>query len=205
MYTITLENLLKYISSDDKSILNDSLTTGVSKEYNSLKVSQEDLNMVQDYLNNEYGINLKMIRYNYYDNDKKNPSIHYTFEFESIDGISVCASLSSYYLSEETLSKIDLNITDIEGAKALKEKVETISDFSCNVVYYYESIIYDYFFDITLEKNNTYYYICGGYYNGEYIIENISSNTKEEYDLSEFNLKDYDNLTLDNVLPQLSY
>ncbi len=169
---------------------------------NSLS-NNEDLSMVEQYLNDKYNMNLKIENYDYYDNGDLgiNAGKHYVFKFKSVQGFDVYANLDYMPLEKENLKYLRLNITNLEKANELKKYIEENSGLSCKVTEcrLIESENNYYTFKVELDSN-TNYWIMGSIYNTTDNVENISvSNSLNK----KYNLKDMENSQLNLLLNKI--
>ena len=116
-----------------------------------IKISDEDIKMLEDYLTENYQKPFKVVDYYYYDNGDLgiNAGKHYSFEFEPIDGLEISGSLDFYGLSLENMNWFHLNITNIDKANELKSYVEANTNLVCKMKEFREikakPDYYDYF------------------------------------------------------------
>ena len=164
---------------------------------NSLS-NNEDLSMVEQYLNDKYNMNLKIENYDYYDNGDLgiNAGKHYVFKFKSVQGFDFYANLDYMTLEKENLKYLRLNITNLEKANELKKYIED-SGLSCKVT---ECRLIEsennYSFRIEL-NNDSSYWIMGSIYN---TINNAKDLSVSSSLMQKYNLEDTTNMELSLLL-----
>ena len=124
-------------------------------------ISKKDLQSVEKYLSEKYNMQLKIKDYNYYDNGPLgiNAGLHYTFKFKEIDGFEMNAKLDYLKLEKNNLKGLQLNITNIDKAKELKNYVEKNCKLKfkineCRKVEREDDN--DYYFSIEIDNNSNY-------------------------------------------------
>lgn len=161
--------------------------------------SNNELVMVQKYLNDKYNMNLKIKDYDYYANGSIgiNSGKHYTFKFEKIDGFALNAKLDYVELNKNNLDLIVLNITNVKKAKELRNYLREkglnykITDYriienSNEGNYYYINIESNYNSDYSVSLHLA----EGQSFKNAYYV-NVSSSLKEKYNLEENNNIDF--------------
>ena len=184
--------ILNYIAEnrkEDNKIINNQDKTQQTNNF----VNNEELKMVEKYLSNKYNMNLEIIGCYYLDNGELGiyAGKHYKFFFKPIEGFELNASLDYLQLNEESLAKINLNITNIDMAKELIQYVEMNSKLKCKVIECrFKENDDNYLFNIVLD-NNSNYRINGKFNN---TLDNagelyFSDSLKQNYNLEYFKLK----------------